>query len=153
MFDKFFRVLYGVIMTLCKLLLVAQVLVVSWVVFGRFVLNKTPSWGEEGALLCMVWFCLMSATLAIKDDSHLKITVIDMILPGKVVKFLDHANYVLIFVFALFMLIEGVKLTQLTMLNVMPGLGIKSSWLFAAIPVTGAALILALIDKARELFS
>ena len=153
MLDKIFHGFYTLVMTLCKVLLIAQVLIVSVVVFGRFVLNKTPSWGEEGALLCMVWFCLLSATLSIKDDSHLKITVIDMILPEKAVRVLARINNLLVFAFAIFMIDAGIQLTKLTMLNVMPGLGIQSSWLFVSIPVTGAALIVALFDKAREILA
>ncbi len=36
-------------------LLVLMTLIVSWVVFSRYALENTPAWGEEGALLCMVW--------------------------------------------------------------------------------------------------
>ena len=47
-------------------LLVLMTLIVSWVVFSRYFLNRTPA-GEESALLCMVWFGFLSMALGVRD--------------------------------------------------------------------------------------
>ena len=41
------------------MLLLIMTVIVSWVVFSRFVLNKTPAWGEEVHFMYgMVWFLM-----------------------------------------------------------------------------------------------
>lgn len=148
--NGFFGALRKILSAICVLLLCGQVLLVSYVAFSRYVLNSTPAWGEKTALLCMVWFCLLSATLAIKDDSHLRMTLIDNFVSAKAVQMMNHIDLLLVAVFGFFMFWEGIGLTQLTHRNIMTGLGIPSSILYAAIPVAGVAFVVAAIDKGRE---
>jgi len=150
MLDKFFDTTRILIGAACRIFLMAQVVVVSIVVVGRYVFTRTPGWGEEGALFFMVWFCLISSALAIKEERHLRMSVIEYFLNAKQLRVLDYINHIVMLVFAACMFWEGIKLTQLTALNVMPGLGIRSSWLFASIPVTGVALIIMIVEKLRE---
>ena len=56
---------------ICKFMLVVQLVVVSGVVIGRYVFSVTPAWGEEMALFAMVWFGLLSASIGVRDDTHL----------------------------------------------------------------------------------
>ncbi|MGB9662625.1 MAG: TRAP transporter small permease [Moorellaceae bacterium] len=135
----------------CKVMLVAQTLIVTWVVFGRFILKSTPGWGEESALMAMVWFGLLSASIGVREDAHLKIAVLDMILPPKCLKILDWFNWILMAGFALFLIFYGVKLTQLTAMNIMPGLGISSGWLYASVPASGVAIFIQLFNKVRKM--
>lgn len=140
-----------VVSAVCIVLLSCQVLLVSWVAFSRYILKRTPAWGENSALLCMVWFCLLSATLAIKDDSHLRMTLIDNFVSPRVVRALDIFGLVMIGAFGLFMFIGGIGLTKLTNRNIMTGLGIPSGILYASIPVSGVAFFIAALDRGRDL--
>lgn len=150
MISKIYNAFYSILLNFCKALLLAQILIVAYVVFGRFILHSTPAWGEESALICMVWFCLVSSTLAIRDNTHLRMEVIEMVLPAKVIKIIDNLNHVLVFLFAIFLIVAGIKVTALTALNVLPGIGLKASWLYAAVPVTGFTLIFAILEKVRK---
>ena len=148
---KFIDILYKYIDNLCKLFMVLQVLIVSRVVFGRFILNKTPAWGEELALLCMVWFSLLSASLAVKNNAHIRISVIDSFLSEKALKVMHSMYFIFMLVFSIFMLVEGTKLSLLTLRSIMPGTGISISWLYLSVPVSGLAMLLTLIGKGREI--
>jgi TRAP-type C4-dicarboxylate transport system permease small subunit len=149
--DRFFDVLKKTIAVVCTLLLSAQVLLVAWVAFCRYVLERTPAWGENSALLCMVWFCLLSVALAVLDDTHLRMTLIDNFVSAKAVRALNLFSLFLIGAFGLFMLVEGIGLTKLTHRNIMTGLGVPSSILYSSVPVSGAAFFFAAIDKGRSL--
>jgi TRAP-type C4-dicarboxylate transport system permease small subunit len=144
---KFFEIYHTVVMSFCKICLVMQVVIVCIVVFGRYVLNRTPGWGETSALLFMVWFSLMSASLGVLEDKHLRITLTEMFLPPPVIKILDGLSLLVIFLFSLFMLIFGWQMAELSGLNIIAGIGIKSTWLFGAVPASGLALFLACIEK------
>lgn len=131
---------------------VLQVIVVSYAVFGRYVLKDTPGWTQDTALAAMVWFGFLSISVGMRTEAHIRVTIIETIIPNKYfIKGLDWFNWLMSFCLAIFFIIEGVKLTQLTAMNIIPGLGIPSSWMYAAVPVSGVAMLLQLINKARKL--
>jgi TRAP-type C4-dicarboxylate transport system permease small subunit len=138
----------------CKVFLIIQVLVVAYVVFGRFVLNSTPGWGEELSLLCMVWFSLMSIALGVKRDSHISMNLSDFIFPIRFKPVLGFLSAVVDIGVAVVMITAGWRIAVLTSYNTMSGLGIRSVWLFASVPVGGAfvllAVVLRLLRKRRE---
>ena len=142
-----FNIFTRLIKVACQVLLVTQVIIISYVVFGRFVLSSTPAWGEESALLCMVWFSLLSSVLAFKEGRHLKVCIADFILPSKVIKYFDIFVFAGVIIFSIFLLITGIDITKLTAGNTMTGMRIKSSWLYLSVPVTGVMMLLIIIEK------
>jgi TRAP-type C4-dicarboxylate transport system permease small subunit len=152
-FFSFTRPIYRWIRYVCNAFLVLQVLLVCYIVFTRFALNDSPAWGEELALLFMVWFCLLSPPEALHENRHLAISLSQKFLPGPVIRIIDAVNHVLILVFAAFMVIEGAKLTQLTGRNILPGLGMSASILYVSVPIAGVLLAIASIDRIIEILS
>lgn len=51
--------------------LLLMTLFVGWQVFGRYVLNDSPSWTEPGALLLMSWFILLGSAIGVREGNHL----------------------------------------------------------------------------------
>lgn len=127
-------------------LLILMTLIVSWVVFSRYFLHKTPAWGEEGALLCMVWFGFLSMALGVRDDLHLRITILDQFLSDKTKNFLNWISRILIIGFAIFMITEGIKMSKVATGNYMPGIKLNSAFLYAAVPLAGIAMIYYIIQ-------
>jgi TRAP-type C4-dicarboxylate transport system permease small subunit len=121
-------------------------LIVSWVVFSRYFLHKTPAWGEEGALLCMVWFGFLSMALGVRDDLHLRITILDQFLSDKTKNFLNWISRILTIGFAIFMITEGIKMSKVATGNYMPGIKLNSAFLYAAVPLAGIAMIYYIIQ-------
>lgn len=142
---------FHVIGLVCNLLLGFQVVIVCYIVFARFVLNDSPSWGEEFSLLLMIWFCLLSPAMAIRDERHLNINICKSIFPGFVLKLISLGNYILIFGFSLFMVFEGYGLTILTKRNILPGMGVPASVLYISIPISGLLFCLAAGEKFLQL--
>jgi TRAP-type C4-dicarboxylate transport system permease small subunit len=135
---------------LCKMLLLVQVIVVSIVVFGRVLFKVTPSWGEQISLVAMVWFGLLSASIAVRDNSHICVTLLEKVLPPVWLQWNDRINAVLMFLFSTFMVIVGIQLTKLTALNILTGLNIPSSWLYASVPAAGLAIMVQLFRGKKE---
>jgi len=144
---KVFRFLYQANENMCKLFLILLVLVVSYVVFGRFVLNETPRWGEEIGLTLMVWIAFLSASLAIHDEKHLKLSLLDLFLPKRMLRWIDRIHTFGIMVFAVFLVLEGIALVEIGRLNRMPGLGITSFWFYLVVPISGAVMIIHCIER------
>ena len=81
---------YKIMLFICKLLLIADILITSVTVAGRYLPFFTaPHWGEEIVLTLMVYMAVLSATLAIRKRSHIRMTAFDKYLPKKLLLSLD----------------------------------------------------------------
>jgi TRAP-type transport system small permease protein len=130
----------------CNLLLLLLIPLVCYIVFARFILNNPPAWGEELALLCMIWFCLIGPSLALREDRHLCINIVQHLIPGIAMKVIDIFNNILIVGFSVFMIKEGAALAVLTTRNVLPGSGLSTSVMYVSIPIAGAFMLIAAIE-------
>lgn len=143
---KFYDGVYWLFMTFCKIVFIASIVITSYVVFMRFVMSKTPRWGEQAILMCMVYMALISASLAIRTDKHLRVVLIQYAFPAsiraKAMRILHAFSQITIFLFSLFMIVYGIQFTQLMSKSVLSGIPIKKSWLYAAVPVAGLCMLL-----------
>jgi len=68
------------IAVICKLLtgvsLVVLTVIFGWLVFGRYVLNATPTWVEQVALLLVMMIAFLGAAVGIHENTHLSVAVI-----------------------------------------------------------------------------
>ena len=143
-----FKITYSVFMFLCKLLLIADILVTSWVVLQRFVpAIPAANWGEEVILTLMVYMAVLSAALAIRRNAHIRMTLFDDKLPKKAIPFLDLFSDILVLILAFIMAFEGFKLA-----NKIPGFFIALTWLpkfwqYFPISLAGFAMIFFEIER------
>ncbi len=144
---QFYNILYRIFMTFCQIIFVVSICITSYVVFCRYILQFTPRWGEQLILLCMVYMTMISASLAVRKDTHIRVTICDLFLPKKVITFLKYFGHFGIFIFSLFMIIAGIEFCGLMNNSIMSGLGIKQSYLYAAVPIAGIAMLLMESEK------
>ena len=146
---KIFDNLYDFVMVLCKLLLIADVLITSYAVLGRYVgkyvpFLDDPAWSEEIVLTCMIYMAFLSAALAIRKGTHIRMTSLDIYLPKKVIIILDLAAYVLVLLFSIMLVWEGFQFAlaigSRATYTSLPWL--SRFWLYAPIPIAGVAMVL-----------
>lgn len=135
---------------ICRIMLGCQVLICAGIFVGRYFFKITPAWGEPSALFCLVWLCILSSALAIRDDSHLRMTVFDEKMPPKMLLVLDIITTIVVFCFAVFMITAGFNLVKLSRNNIVPGINIPASYMNLVMPVTGVIYIAALIEQWRR---
>lgn len=128
-------------------LIVVMTLVVCFTVVTRYVFYYTPSWGEETALLCMVWFGFLSTALGVRDDGHIGVTILDSFFSARILRLLDFFKWACVTAFGFFMVKEGIMLTEVGLYNTYPGLGVSSAWLYVIVPISGAAIIVYCLEK------
>jgi TRAP-type C4-dicarboxylate transport system permease small subunit len=141
--DKVFQRVWDV----CKVMLVIQVAVTIFVVTGRYVFNWTPGWGEQLTLLLLVWIGMLSAAITLRENSHVRVTLIENVLPAKAVQVIDFLGEIVLFLFFLGLFVSGYRLVRQTLPANYPGLGISKAWLYAAVPVSGVLLAVAAIER------
>ena len=97
-----------IVMVICKLLLIADILITTYQVLGRYVpFIKDPAWTEETILTLMSYMAVLSAALAIRHGSHIRMTALDRYLPKGLIKALDILADVAVFALAVIMMVQG----------------------------------------------
>ena len=160
--DKFkpvYDVAYKIVLFLCKLLLVAAILITCMSVLGRYVpFIPDPAWSEEVVLTLMSYMAVLSAALAIRRNAHIRMTAFDRYLPSAAIKALDILSDFCIFALAIVMVVVGWKYAST--------LGAKGSyvsmpsvsrfWMYFPIPIAGVAMIVfeleALYNHIKNIF-
>ncbi|MCL2001420.1 MAG: TRAP transporter small permease [Planctomycetes bacterium] len=150
--NKITKALYCIVQALSVFFLAGMTLTVCIVVFGRYVLNSTPRWGEEVSLLCMVWFALLSAALPIWDNRHIRVTAWDLIVSAKTMRKLDLFVHSFLVVVILMIGWCGLELLDFVARSRMAGTGISFTYLYGAVPVSAVFMLIAAIQKLGEIF-
>ena len=154
LFDKI-RPIYGwtykIVMFLCKILLIVDILVTSMAVCGRYVsFIPDPAWSEQVVLTCMVYMAVLSATLAIRTNSHIRMTVFDQYLPKVVVQILDVVSDIAVMVLGYILLTKGIEVCQSPLAKFgkyesLPWL--SRVWMYIPIPLAGGSMIIFEIEQ------
>lgn len=140
-----------IIKNILSILLIALVLVVSYIALMRNAFSASPAWGEAAALLIMVWFCLLSAALGVRRNIHIRMTILDNLLKEKSIKRLEHLTSILWMVLGILAIVFGIRLTMLAGNNVITGIYLPASVIYSAIPVFGIIVFLSALEQEVEL--
>ena len=111
-------------------------------VFSRYVLERTFVWYDEVARACFIWLVFLGAAAAVKRGAHFGLhTVVDAMPPH-----LKRAALLLtpltVIVFSAVLVVQGWSLTQHGSTQTTAVMAMPVSWIYAAMPVGGALMIL-----------
>ena len=158
--DKFkpvYDFVYRLFLVICKILLIADILITSYAVLGRYCQQLSrnvpafsflsvitdPSWTEEVVLTLMSYMAVLSAALSIRRGAHIRMTAFDRYLSPKLIKVLDVIADAAVMLLGFIMLIEGWKYC-----TTLGGRGTYISmpwlsrfWMYLPVPVAGVAMI------------
>ncbi|NNE81553.1 MAG: TRAP transporter small permease [Silicimonas sp.] len=91
--------------------LIFLTVIFGWLVFGRYVLNATPTWVEQAALLLVMVIAFIGAAVGVHEHSHLSVTAFRSSVPNWLRTVFVVATDVAMTGFGLLMLIYGARLT------------------------------------------
>lgn len=140
-----YDITYKVVMFICKILLIADILITSMSVAGRYIpFIPDPAWSEEVVLTCMSYMAVLSAALAIRRGAHIRMTALDPYLPKTLVKILDVIADLAVLILAVIMITVGWKYAS--------GIGSKGTdvsmpkvsrfWMYFPVPLAGVAMLI-----------
>jgi len=139
---------YKIMLFICKLLLIADILITSVTVAGRyFPFFTAPHWGEEMVLTLMVYMTVLSATLAIRKRSHIRMTAFDKYLPKKVILTLDLLADVTVLALGVVLLVQGSivisptgNIAKFAKYSSLPNL--SQIWMYLPVAIAGLGMII-----------
>jgi len=127
------RVLLSTIVTFMALL----ILVVTWQVISRFVLQEPSSFTDELSRYLMIWIALLGAAYMVGQNEHI---AIDLFFPVEKYRGKEKLIFLLIFGFALVVLIVGgIRLVYLTLSlgQLSASLLIPLGYIYLVLPLSG----------------
>lgn len=127
---------------LTSVAMVVLIVIFAWLVFGRYVLNATPTWVEQLALVLVVWITFIGAGAGIHDDTHLGVRFIREAMPEPIRKVLHVVAEATVAVFGLFMLIACAELVAFGWTTKIPMLGIPEGVRSLAAAICGGLVFL-----------
>lgn len=127
---------------LASVALVVLIATFGWLVFGRYVLNVTPTWVEQLALVLVCYIAFLGAAAGVKEETHLGVTLFRDMLPVPAQKVLLIVIDIVLAIFGTVMFFAGVTLMKFGWDTLLPMLNIPESFRTLAITSCGALLLL-----------
>jgi TRAP-type C4-dicarboxylate transport system permease small subunit len=126
---------------LAALGLVAMAAIVIWQVFGRFVLDSSPSWTEQAALVLMIWYVMFASAAGVHEGFHIRIALLEERLGPRAAS-LRRVTAMIVLGLGLVLLVYGAQLVWLVRGNDMPSLGISRAVAYVPMPIAGLLMAL-----------
>ena len=127
--------------------LLAMTIIVAWTVFGRYILNDTPAWGEPVSLFLMLWFILLGGAVGVRELDHMGFDIGLHYARGRWKSFLVYANEALVTFFGCAMFAYGTQLAAGVWSDRIPVVGISKGWDYIPIAAGGVMIAIFSIEK------
>jgi TRAP-type C4-dicarboxylate transport system permease small subunit len=113
------------------------VALVAWQVFGRYVLNDTPTWAESLTLVLILYVALIGAAVGVRDAGHIGMESLLVLVSDRVRRWMEIVIFAFVGLFGAMMLVYGWGLTAGVIAYKIPTLGISEGWHYAPLLVSG----------------
>lgn len=139
-----YDVTYQAVLLICKLLLIADIAITTMAVCGRYIpFIPDPSWSEEIVLTLMSYMAVLSAALAIRKGSHIRMTAFDRFLPPAAIRVLDLLADAAVCILGVVMIVVGWQYASTIGARgfyvSMPKL--SRFWMYFPVPLAGVAML------------
>lgn len=132
--------------------LVAMTLMFAWLVYGRYVLNDTPTWVEQYSHLLVMVIAFLGAAVGVRQDTHLSVVIFRSIVPSKVRTVFVFVTDVLMAAFGGLMFWYGLELTQFKWNTLIPLIQVSEGFRSLPLTICGALVFLFSISHLIRLF-
>jgi TRAP-type C4-dicarboxylate transport system permease small subunit len=148
LYRKVMDALYWACVLIAGTALVLISAVIPWAVFTRYVLNSAASWPEPTAILLTIVLTFIGAAACYRRRLHMNVSFFVLMLPAFLRMLAEYLAELLVAAMAMFMVIYGTKLVQVTWYNSIPDFpSLSVGVTYLPIPVGGALLLLFVIER------
>lgn len=127
--------------------LVLMTAFIAWQVFGRFVLNDTPTWTESMSVQLMGWFIFLGAAVGIREGYHLSFDVLLYVLSDRVKLWLFSISDLVVIAFSAGMAVYGYQLAEKAWPATLPNTGLPGGVDY--LPLIGGGILMLVFTLER----
>ena len=129
---------------LSSIALVVMTVIFGWLVFGRYVLNATPTWVEQAALLLVMVITFLGAAAGIREKSHLSVRMFVDALPERLAGIANLIVHLVVAGFGAVMAWYSYQLVLFKWTTAIPLIGLPEG--LRALPIAIAGLLISLFS-------
>ena len=135
---------YGMYFSVAGLFVI--VAIVAFQVFGRYVLNDSPTWAENLALVLILYVTLIGAAVGVRDAGHIGMESLLILVPEGPRNKLEMLIHVLVALFGAAMVWNGWVLGASVASYKLPNIQLSEAVRYVPLVVSGALIILFSIE-------
>ena len=122
--------------------LIGIVATVALQVFGRYVLNDTPTWAESTALVLILYVTMLGAAVGVRDAGHIGMDSLLVLAPEAWRHRAEFAIHVLVALFGAAMAWDGWVLGASIAPYKLPNIDLSEAWRYVPLCISGALIVL-----------
>ncbi|RYF37163.1 MAG: TRAP transporter small permease [Comamonadaceae bacterium] len=132
--------------------MVTLIACIAWQVFGRYILNSTPTWAETLALLIVLYVTMLGMAVGVRDAGHIGLESFLVLAPESVRLKMEYLIQVLILLFGAAMFWNCAVLAESVWTYRLPTLGISEGWRYIPSSLAGILVVMFSIEHLIALF-
>lgn len=140
--DRTFDILSRICLILAGTALVSMTVLFAWLVFGRYVLNDTPTWVEQVSHLLLMVIAFLGAAVGVRQDTHLSVVLFRSVVPSWVRSVFVFVTDVIMAGFGGMMFLYGLELTQFKWKTLIPLIQVSEGFRSLPLTICGALVFL-----------
>jgi len=121
--------------------LLAIVGIVFYQVFGRYVLNSSPTWAESLALVLILYVTLIGAAVGVRDAGHIGMESLLVLVPEAIRNRIEIVIHGLVAIFGAAMAYNGWVLGESVAFYKIPNLNLSEAVRYAPLVLSGLLII------------
>ena len=119
----------------------------AWLVYGRYILNDTPTWVEQLSLLLVITIGFLTAAVGIHERTHLSVDIFTQLLPSSGQVFIGFLADIIMATFGLLMAISAFDLIQFSGSKRIPLLDISAAFRYYPVIISGSLIFIFSVDR------
>lgn len=140
--DRAFDFIARICTVIAGTAIVVMTVIFAWLVFGRYVLNDTPTWVEQVSLLLMMVMAFFGAAVGIHQHTHLSVVVFRNLVPSRVRSVFVVTTDFLLAGFGGMMFWYGIELTRFKWSALIPLIQVSEGLRSLPLTICGALIFL-----------
>lgn len=140
--DGVFNLLSRICILLAGIALVGMTLMFAWLVYGRYVLNDTPTWVEQVSHLLLMVIGFLGAAVGVRQDTHLSVVLFRRAVHPRVRAVFVFVTDVLMAGFGALMFWYGLQLTKFKWAQQIPLIDVPEGLRSLPLTICGALAFL-----------
>lgn len=115
---------------------------VTWQVFGRYVLNNTPTWAESLALLLVLYVTMLGTAVGVRDAGHIGLESLLVLAPDALRLKMEYLIHALVALFGAAMAWNCAFLAHSVWSYRLPTLWISEGWKYVPAAAAGVLVVM-----------
>jgi TRAP-type C4-dicarboxylate transport system permease small subunit len=136
------RIVSNAVEWVCMVLMIVLSIDLFLGVFSRYVLAMTFTWYDEIARGCFVWLTFLGAAVGVKRHAHFRLHIVVDRLSPRLRQATVFLFPLVVIIFAGVLIQQGLVFLELGKFQQTPVMGLPKTWIYVAIPIGGALMIL-----------